>query len=176
MASYQELAMMDMRSFVAWYRSDNETAAISQEAHRALVKFFVSHLRREAESIRSDEWDGLADTLDRAMTLAGLDQTARAKRRLNLTLALVNAVGPSPEHVLRDPDAAAVLFLDALPMDFAEASALVVDWPHADLAVIRRLRTIKGILAPIRQFADRISDGVAKHKVEKWMTLWSELP
>jgi hypothetical protein len=130
----------------------------------------------EAVSIGPDEWEGLADTLDRAMTLAGLDQRARAIRRLNLTLALVNRVGPSSEHMLRNPDVAAAVFLDALPMEFAEALTLLPDWQSASLDDMRRLAAIKDLLTPLVGVDDLISDGAAKESVREWLTLLAVLP
>jgi hypothetical protein len=172
----KELVSTDLRSFAAWYRSDQQAATLSPEDGRVLLGFFVSRLLEEVHYIGPHEWEGLADTLERAITLAGLDREGRAKRLLNLTLALVNAVGPSSEHSLRNPDVAAAVFLDALPMDFAEASALAPDWQNVPLNVADRLQSIKILLLPVVGFADQISDGPAKDSVRQWMTLLDQLP
>lgn len=139
------------------------------------METFSSQLVEEAEDIGPEEWLGLADALDKAMLLAGIDRTESAIRRINLMSALVAAVGPSSDS-LRNPDAAVAIFLDALPMEFKEASALVINWRQANREDIRRLRSIKNLLTPLVSIESLVVDAVGKETIGKWMTLLSRLP
>ncbi len=173
---FEDLVRMDLQSLAAWLRSENNTANLRQQERRGLVEVFASRLVDEVESITPDRWNALAESLDKAMASADLDRTERATRRLNLMSALITAVGPSSEYSLRNPDAAVAIFLGALPMEFNEASALVVNWPQASREDIRRLRAIKNLLTPIVGVEGLISNGTGRETIGKWMTLLVQLP
>jgi len=172
---FEDLVRMDLRTLATWLRSEGNTANLGQQESRGLVEIFASRLVDEAEDIGPDEWEGLADALDRAMLSAGLDPTESAIRRINLMRALIAAVGPSSDS-LRNPDAMVAIFLDALPMEFSEASVLAANWRRASREDIRRLRSIKNLLAPLVGTECPISDAMRKETMEKWMTLLDQLP
>lgn len=173
---FEDLVRMDLRSLATWLRSESSTASLGQQESRGLLEVFASRLLEEADGIYPDEWEGLADALDRAMLSAGLDRTESAIRRLNLMSALVTAVGPSSAYSLRNPNAAVAIFLDALPMEFNEASVLVVNWRRASRQNIRRLRSIRNLLTPLVDTEGLISDAAGKETIGKWMTLLDQLP
>ncbi|MDT5025583.1 MAG: hypothetical protein QOE61_2009 [Micromonosporaceae bacterium] len=173
---FEDLVRMDLRSLVSWLRSESNTANLGQQESRGLVESFSSRLVDEVEHIAPNEWNGFADALDRAMLSADLDRIEWAIRRLNLMSALIAAIGPSSEYSLRNPNAAVAVFLDALPMEFNEASVLVVNWRQASREDIRRLRSIKNLLTPLVNIESLISDAVGKETIGKWMTLLDQLP
>lgn len=174
--SFADLVHMDLRSLAAWLQSEVGAADLGQQERRGLVGLYASRMVDAAEQITSEEWSDFTDALDRAMVSAGLDRTERAIRRLNLMVALIAAVGPSAEHSLRNPNAAVTIFLDALPMEFDEASTLVVDWRQASREDIRRLRSIKNLLRPLIAAVGSVSAVEHGEAVGKWMTLLVQLP
>jgi hypothetical protein len=175
-ALFEDLVGMDLRSLATWLRSQGDTANLGQQECRGLVEVFSSRLVDEAEDLAPDEWNEFADALDRAMLSAGLDRNERAIRRLNLMSALITAVGRSSEYSLRDPDAAVAIFLDAVPMEFNEASALAVDWRQESREDLRRLRLVKNLLTPLGRIEHLISPVAGKETVGKWLTLLDQLP
>lgn len=172
---FEELVRMDLRTLATWIRSENNTANLGQQECRGVVEIFASRLVEEAHDIGPNEWRGLTDALDRAMLSADLDRTESAIRRINLMSALVATVGPSSDS-LRNPDAMVAIFLDELPMEFDEATALAANWRQANREDIIRLRSIKNLLTPFVNAERLISDAVGKEAIRKWMTLLDRLP
>lgn len=173
---YQDLVRMDLRALATWLRSEGEAANLDQEESRGLIQAFASRLLNDAENVAPYEWDIFAKSLNHAMASANLHRTEQAISQLNLMRALIEAVGPSSEYSLRSPNAAVALFLDGLPMEFDEASALAVNWPGASLEDIRRLRAIKNLLSPLVGIQSLVSDEAGKETIERWMPLLPQLP
>jgi hypothetical protein len=177
--------MTDFDSLVSKDRNDlvrcclaggDEVAGFTGQEHLALLAVLTKKIRAEAAEVPKAEWADLVRAYDMVLSMTPYDLFDTVAHRFNLMSVLLRSLPPRTGVSLLDPDAAARLFLDVLPMSREEAVRLSADWQREDIADIRRLRWIKNMLTPLKRFSHLIGDQDLAARVAEWIELRDRLP
>lgn len=95
--------------------------------------------------------------------------------RFNLRALLIADLGPGDDP-LWDPDRLASDVLEALPLSRKQAADWAVGWQRRSRDEILALRTCKVLLAPMKLITDRLTEGPARVRIDRWLDLWRRLP
>jgi hypothetical protein len=171
------LGLKDRRQLTRWLLDGgDETAEITGQEWLALLYVFTRHLTQTPTEVPGDEWADLSDAFDVALRMTPYGTFDAVSRRFNLMSVLLRSLPPRTGVSLLDPDAAARLFLDVLPMSREEAVRLSADWQREDIADMRRMRWIKNMLTPLKRFSHLIGDRDLAARVAEWIELRDRLP
>jgi hypothetical protein len=177
MADLDSLASKDRCELVRWcLAGGDEVAGLTGQEHLALLYLLTRRMTADPAEIPDVEWADLVRAYDAVLSMTPYDLFDAVSHRFNLMSVLLRSLPPRADVALLDPDGAARLFLDVLPMSLEEAVRLSADWQREDIADMRRMRWIKTMLAPIMRFSHLISDPALSTRVAEWIELRDRLP
>jgi hypothetical protein len=175
--SLESLTSKDGRDLARWILDGGaEAAGITGQKALALVSLLTRHLTASPTDFADDEWAGLSHAFSAALRLTPHELSEAVSRRFHLMSVLLRSLPPRRDVPLLDPDGAARMFLDAVPMSRANAVRLSADWRTRDVVEIRQLRRIKNMLTPLLRFSTLIADPGLSARVAEWGALRDRLP
>jgi hypothetical protein len=177
MTDFDSLVPRDRRELVRWcLAGGDDVARLTGQEHLALLYLLTTKVRKEAAEIPKEEWPDLARAYDVVLSMTPYNPFDAVAHRFNLMSVLLRTVLPRTDVPLLNPDAAARLFFEILPLSREEAVRLSADWRSEDIADIRQLRWIKNLLTPLERFSHLIGDAELSARVAEWIDLRDRLP
>jgi hypothetical protein len=174
---FDSLVPKDRRELTRWcLAGGDEIAGFTGQERLALLYLLTKKVRTEAAKIPDAEWADLVCAYDLVLSMTPYALFEAVAHRFNLMSVLLRSLPPRTDVSLLDPDAAAHLFFEVLPMSRGEAVRLSANWRSEDIDDIRRMRWIKNLLTPLKRFNHLISDPALSKSVAEWIELRDRLP
>jgi hypothetical protein len=154
----------------------DQAAGMTGQEWLGVLYVFTRHLTEAPTDVADDDWADLARAYDTALRMSPYHRFDAVAHRFNLISVLLRSLPPRTDVSLLDPDGAAHLLFEVLPMSREEAVRLSADWRREDIDDIRRLRWIKNMLTPLKRFSHLIADPELSTRVAEWIELRDRLP
>lgn len=177
MATLDALVSLDLRMLLPVLVDEFPNATdLDPDDWRALVELMTTRIQAEGAMLRRDQWRVCSDVVMKVYASAeasgAIGHREAIVRRLNLTAAVVGAIGINADIELLDVQSAIDLAVSGLPHDPERIRQAALRWQQLEKDEILALRTLKNLLTPVVALLRYQSDD----RLTRWLEVYPTLP